>query len=102
MMNSRHNFAVSVVILAMFSLFLVILFGDNGLADLKLMEKGRDSLIQKNETLKRNNFSIYRSIQRLKNDPAFIENVAREELGVIGRNEIIYKLVQLNARGLEQ
>lgn len=102
MMSSRHNFCVSVVILAMFSLFLFILFGDNGLADLKLMEKGRDSLVQKNENLIRKNYSIYRSIQRMKKDPAYIESVAREELGVIGQKEIVFKLARLNAGGLEQ
>jgi len=102
MMNSKHNVGVSMAILAMFSLFMFILFGDNGLADLKLMEKGRDSLALKNEQLIRKNFSIHRSIQRLKNDPVYIENVAREELGVIGRKEIIFKLARLNAGGLEQ
>ena len=47
---------------------------------------------QKNAELKQENISLYREIGRLKNDPKYVENVARQELGVIGKDEVIIKV----------
>jgi cell division protein FtsB len=88
----KQNMLISAAILAIFSMFLMIIFGDKGLADLNMLKKSRDGIIEKNEILIQENISLYRSIERLKKDPEFIENVARQELGVIGKNEIIFKI----------
>ena len=39
-----------------------------------------------------NNLSLYREIDRLKHDPKYIEDVVRRELGLIGKDEVIFKL----------
>lgn len=101
-MNSKHHFALTAAILVVCSMFLFIVFGDNGLVDLKVMKNGRDSMIKRNETLYKKNLAMCRTIQRLKNDPVFLETVARRDLGVIGRNEIIFKLVKAERAGIEQ
>ncbi len=101
-MNSRQNIALSLAALVMFSMLLFIIFGDNGFADLKVMKSGRDSLVIKNEVLLRKNLSLYHTIQRLKNDNEFIENVARQELGLVGRQELVFKMMNTDQRGLEQ
>jgi len=75
-------------------MFLLIIFGDNGLVDFVLIKGEKDSLIEKNEKLNQENLVMYREIDRLKNDPKFVENVVRQELGVIGKNEIIFKTEQ--------
>ncbi len=79
------------VILILFSLFLLIIFGDNGLVDFVLIKGEKNSLIEKNEKLNRKNLNMYREIDRLKNDPKFVESVVRQELGVIGKDEVIFK-----------
>ena len=79
------------VILILFSLFLLIIFGDNGLVDFVLIKSEKNSLIEKNEKLSRENLNMYREIDRLKNDPKFVESVVRQELGVIGKDEVIFK-----------
>jgi len=71
-------------------LFLII-FGDNGLVDFVFIKGERDSLIEKNEKLSQENLNMYREIDRLKNDPKFVENVVRQELGVIAKDEVIFK-----------
>lgn len=101
-MNSRQNIALSLAALVMFSMLLFIIFGDNGFADLNVMKSGRDSLVIKNEVLLRKNLSLYHTIQRLKNDNEFIENVARQELGLVGRQELVFKMMNTDQRGLEQ
>ena len=48
--------------------------------------------MRKNEALTKKNLSLYREIERMKNDPKYVENVARKELGVIGKDEVIIKV----------
>jgi cell division protein FtsB len=73
-------------------MLLLIIFGDNGVTDLRLLQTKRDRLIEKNETLARENVQLYHQIERLKNDPDYIESIARQELGMIGKDEVILKL----------
>ncbi|MBW2177339.1 MAG: septum formation initiator family protein, partial [Deltaproteobacteria bacterium] len=35
--------------------------------------------------------TLYRTIKRLRNDPQYIESVARKELGMIKEDEVILK-----------
>ena len=90
-MTTKQNIILSIVILILFSLLLLIIFGDNGLVDFVLIKGERDSLIEKNEKLNQENLNMYREIDRLKNDPKFVENVVRQELGVIDKDEVIFK-----------
>lgn len=76
----------------MFSLLIFTLFGENGLNDLYLLKTERDILLMKNDELIRENLSLYREIERLKNDPKYVESVARNELGVIGKDEVVIKV----------
>ena len=90
-MRNPHKVMVSFALLLVFSMLLLILFGDNGLADLNILRTERDRLVQENESLAIENLHLYNQIERLRRDPEFIENVARQELGMIGTNEIILK-----------
>ena len=91
-MNLKQNILLSLVILLLGALLLIVIFDDHGLADLHLLKIDKARIIKKNERLARENISLYRNIDRLKNDLAFIENVARQEMGMIGKDEVIFKL----------
>lgn len=90
-MTTKQNIILSLIILILFSLLLLIIFGDNGLVDFVLIKGESDRLVEKNEKLNQENLNMYREIDRLKNDPKFVENVVRQELGVIGKDEVIFK-----------
>ena len=90
-MTSKQQVFFCLVILALFSMLLLILFGDHGVADLNLLKSERDALVEKNEKLARENLLIYDKINRLETDLEYIENVARQELGMIGKDELILK-----------
>ncbi|RLC03890.1 MAG: hypothetical protein DRH90_10145 [Deltaproteobacteria bacterium] len=90
-MSDRQKILLSIVILVLFSLLLFIMFSDNGLADLFKLKSDKDRLLQENTRLKRGNLIMYRTIERLKNDPEYIESIARKELGMIRKGEIILK-----------
>ena len=90
-MGSRKDILFAIALLLMSSLLIFIIFGENGLVDLNRLKTERDHLLLKNEALKNENLSLYRAIERLKKDPEYVENVARQELGVIGKDEVILK-----------
>ena len=88
-MSSVQKWLVALAVVALFNLTLVIVFGDNGLVELHRLRAQESSLAAQNETLARENVSLYRTIDRLKNDPVYIESVARNELGMVGKNDVI-------------
>ena len=90
-MSDRQKILLSIVIALLFSLLVFIMFSDSGLADLFKLKSERDRLLQENARLKRENLTMYRMIERLKNDPEYIESIARKELGMIKKGEVILK-----------
>jgi cell division protein FtsB len=73
-------------------MLLFIVIGNNGLIDLNRLKTKKDNLVSENGELTKKNLSLYREIERMKNDPKYVENVARKELGVIGKDEVIIKV----------
>lgn len=91
-MSFKKSILLALALITMFLLLFFIVLGENGLTDLHRLKMERDRLVQNNVKLKQENLSLYREINRLKNDPKYIENVARQELGVIGKDEVILKV----------
>ncbi len=77
--------------LGLFVLLGVIIFSEKGLSDLNRLKAERDILLENKNAFDEENRILYRKIKRLKDDPRFIESVARDELGMIGKDEIICK-----------
>ena len=59
--------------------------------DLNMLRKERDQLAEKNQLLNHENHTLSDEIDRLQNDPKYIENIARQELGMVGKDELILK-----------
>jgi cell division protein FtsB len=89
--KSKKKIIIGVSVLFLFTLLLMIVFGDNGFLDLKRLKKERATLAEQSCDMESQNLKLYRKVERLKNDPVFIENVARQELGMIGEDEVILK-----------
>ena len=90
-MTKRQRILISFVAFLLISLFFFIIFSEHGLMDLNLLKNEKNSLVQRNEQIARENLSLSVEISRLENDPQYIENVARQELGMIGKDELILK-----------
>jgi cell division protein FtsB len=101
-MLKKLNIMLSMAILILFSMLLLIVFAENGLIDLNSLRKERDRLVEKNESLARDNLVLYNEIERLKNDDKYIENIARQELGMIGKDEMILKPQSGSGKRLKQ
>ena len=71
------------------NLLLLIAMGDNGLIELSRLRDRQQTIVKQNETLAQENANLYRNISRLRHDLIYIENVARNELGMVGKNDLI-------------
>jgi cell division protein FtsB len=90
-MTRKIGVFLSIAGVLLFSLLFFIIFGEHGLIDLNTLKNERDQLAEKSEQLTRKNISLSVEIDRLKHDPKYIENVARQELGMVGEDELILK-----------
>jgi len=72
-------------------LFIVIVFSQNGYLAFQRLKQEEQALIDQNQKIETENLKLYREIERLKHDPEYIENIARQELGMTGQDEIIIK-----------
>ncbi len=77
-------------------MLLFIIYGDNGYMEMQHLIKVKQKLLLKKKTLNQTNINLYSKINRLKDDPAFIENIARKELGMVMPDEIILQFRQIN------
>jgi cell division protein FtsB len=90
-MTTRQRILISITVFFLISLFCFIIFSEHGLVDLNVLKGERNTLVENNEQLARENLSLSVEIDRLENDPNYIESVARKELGMIAKDELILK-----------
>jgi cell division protein FtsB len=88
-MSRGLKIIIGITAVVLFNLLLLIAMGDNGLVELSRLKDRQQALARQNETLAQENVDLYRSISRLKHDLIYIENVARNELGMVGKNDLI-------------
>ena len=93
-MSIKQKILFSLAMIIVVSTSLLIIFGENGLNDYNRMNIRYQHLLMDNDSVTTENARLYRQINRLKNDPVFIESIARQELGMIGQREIIVKPIK--------
>ncbi len=99
--TAGQNVTMVFAVMAIVFIFFLIIVGDKGISDLKLMRIERQELQSAHAELKRKNLHLYHEIERLKKDPAYIEAIARQELGLIGKKEIVINMSNV-ATGAEK
>lgn len=79
-------------------LFLIILmmiyytvFGERGLLHLKKMRHDLGKIKAMSEEVKKENDKLKKEAYLLQSDKRYIEKIAREDLGLVQEDEIIYK-----------
>ena len=82
-------FTLAVIILGL--LFLVF-FPGRGLLAHHLLQKQVQTLVRDNKLLQQRNVELAEEIERLKNDEAYLEHLARKKYGLLRKNEEIYEL----------
>ena len=90
-MTKKQSIFFTIAVALMFSLLFFIIFGEHGFIDLNSLKSEQNRLSEENDQLNQTNLTLSIEIDRLKHDPHYIESVARQELGMVGKNELILK-----------
>ncbi len=90
-MTTKHKIIVVTGMVVLFSFLFLIGLGDRGAVDLYQVHLRKVRLSRSSLELQKRNQSLYHNIQRLKHDPEYIENIARTELGMVGKDELVYQ-----------
>jgi cell division protein FtsB len=81
--------------IAMLSLALVavpvLVLQPQGLPRLRGLEKELDQVDTENDELKREVARLRVEVQQLRDDPAAVERIARDELGMVRKSEVVFQ-----------
>lgn len=77
---------------ALIGIFAFSLFGKNGLINLYRTRQERQDLEVRLAEVKRENQRLRDQIEKLTGDPLYLEKVAREELGMVKPDELVFHL----------
>jgi len=90
-LSTKQKILFGSALILLFGLFLLVIYGDNGFFDLKRLHIEKEAMAAKNVEIEAENLKLYRKIKRLKHDPTYVEKVARQDLGMTGKDEMIFK-----------
>jgi cell division protein FtsB len=76
----------------LFAIYLLASFilGEMGLVKYYRMKAQYNTLSEEITLLKRDNVKLRKTVHALKNDPAYVERIARDKLGLARPGEIVY------------
>jgi cell division protein FtsB len=86
----RYGFRIAFALLGL--LLIHDIFGSHGFLAMRRMQQQVEAERQKIEQLKEENRGITEEVHSLKTDPAAIERIAREEMGLTKPGELVFKL----------
>lgn len=82
--------------LALFVLIIgfLIAFGNRGLVDNYMMRERLATLTKANQDITRENKALRKTIMLLRSELPYVEMVARNELGMVKKGDLIYRFSQ--------
>ncbi len=75
-----------------------IVFGNRGLMDNQRLKQKLSDLKAENSRFEAINSSLKREAVLLREDPRYIESVARNELGMVKKGDLLYRLMESPAK----
>ena len=82
------------LLLFVLAMGMAIVFGDRGLRDNLAMRERLMALHKTNQDIARENASLSQTVRLLTDDMGYIERVARNELGMVKKGDIVHRLEQ--------
>ena len=87
--NGKKRFYNVITLLLLLSVIMLSIFGDKGILQLKQLKKIETSLKRDIRQLKQEELEWQEKVSSLKTNKMYLESLAREELGMIRRDEIL-------------
>ncbi len=84
------------------SIILVTVFGERGVLHLWRLYGEENRLDEQNYRLQKANEALRRRIYRIRNDDAYLEKLAREELNLVRPGDIVYRFPNSEKHAPEQ
>jgi cell division protein FtsL len=91
--KGRWKYLVVLVLIILLVITYYTVFGERGVLELRKLERTVEEAKAKTEEVKMENERLKQEIQRLQSDQQYIEKLARQELGLARKDEMIYKKV---------
>ena len=103
-MLAKHSFKILLIVGVLATLYLQarLWSSDGGYTELFSLQERLDIVQAQNEALKLRNEQSYEEVRRLKQEPAAIEAIAREELGLVGKDEIWIQIIDAPNSSIQQ
>lgn len=79
------------LVVFLFLMALLITFGNKGLVDNYLMSKRLNQIELLNNSVAAENSELRKKIVLLRSDLVYIESVARNELGMVKKGDVVYR-----------
>ncbi len=80
-----------------FIILALTVFGERGLINLLSYRQQRQALAGEVERLKQENQKLAQERERLTNDDSYLEQLAREELGMVKPGELVFQFTEPKA-----
>ncbi|HEV8343770.1 MAG TPA: septum formation initiator family protein [Candidatus Binatia bacterium] len=95
---SQLRFFIWGFVLLLITLSLFSIFADRGAIHLWRLQEEKKRLDERNFALQKENEGLRDRIHRLRHDDLYLEQVAREELGLVRPGEVIYRFGSSQSR----
>ncbi len=76
------------IVLTVIIIFTIV--GEKGLVDVIRLKNEKERIVLKKNVLEAENRELSRRVELLEEDTRYIEEIARRELGMIGKDETLY------------
>lgn len=87
--SKKRLLTAFLIVIAIIGVYTV--FGEKGLIDLYGVRGEYNQVLDDNTRITNENTALLTEIALLKNDPSYVEHIARQELGMVKEDEYIYK-----------
>lgn len=75
------------------AMVLLTIFGNKGFMDYRALVEKQAALEETNECIIKENEELKREILLLKTDLRYIESIARRELGMVKKGDVVYQFI---------
>ncbi len=91
--KAERRFAIRLILAVAIVSVLWLLFAPNrGVVHYQRLKSQIENLSQENRDLEERNTALQKEIQRLQEDDAYLEELARKKFGLLKENETVYEV----------